>query len=74
MGVETLTQRHEELNPEHWGLWRTELVGDWKKRQFSTRKIREGPGLGEATSRSLWQVGKLKQGSECRVTWQTRLL
>lgn len=53
MGVETLTQRHEELNPERWGLWRTELVGDWKKRQFSTRKIREGPGLGEATSRSL---------------------
>jgi len=48
------------------------LVGDWRKREFSTRKIREGPGLEETTSKALWPMGKLKQGCVGRVNWQTR--
>ena len=74
IGEATLTQRNEELNPEHWGLWRIELVGAWRKREFSTGKIREGPGLGETTSRALGQVSKLNRDCEGRVNWQTRLL
>lgn len=43
-------------------------MGDWReKKEFSTRKIREGLGFGETTSRALWQAGKLKQCCEDRV-------
>lgn len=63
-GEETSAQRNEELDPDHGVLWRTELVGDWRKREFMTRKIREGPVLAQTMSRALWQVGKLKQGCE----------
>lgn len=55
---ETSSERNKELNPERGGLWGVEIVGDGRKREFSIRKIREGPGLGETTSRALQQVGK----------------
>lgn len=48
-------------------------MGDGRKREFSIRKIREGPGLGKTTSKALWQVGKMKLCCEGGVHWQTGL-